>query len=678
MPDIIRKIASIPPDRLARKVLRYCLSQARKIIGEMNARIGGLEVKPSQLSEYVGGMHLSVSDAAESVLQGIRGIFGIDDEVITLINETYPAYRETIVNDATAVSSGKFRILGYDFDYSGGIRWYYDPSCDHEFNPGDYYSKVVHSKPDGGYDIKYPWELSRLQHIPRLAIAFRLSGDTIFKKALAEQVSDWIRSNPVGFGPNWACTMDVAIRAANIVTAISFLGPEKLNSDFKTELVCNLIAHGKFISGNLEWSDELTSNHYLSDIAGLCFLGTFLAPSVPIARTWREFAVTELESEILKQVNEDGWDFEASTAYHRLVLECFLYPALILRASGINFSDEYNAKLSKMAGFVRDISTADGSFPLIGDNDSGQFLSLYPGELENLRYLEHLTALFLGDRKVEEQGDSVSAEYLLMKAAGNSDTIPDVSGEDRNGLSEYPDGGLYIIRNKSFDDIITFRLGSLGQNGNGGHAHNDQLSITAWFGGVQVIADPGTAVYTSDPEKRNRYRSTRSHATISFGDIEQNRFTDGNLFTLKQEAKPVYHGSTVEGENIEISGSLEGYGPWSAEDLKVKRTIKHTASSRTLEISDRILQSDNLNDIKPEWNFPLAPGLVPSHAGTVGIRISGEDDQQVAEIMCGPGWGIRFEKTGYSPGYGIELEAYTVRMKPLGDLTEGKFIIRPL
>ena len=45
-------------------------------------------------------------------------------------------------------------------------------------------------------------------------LAFDLSLNSV-------QLTDWIDSNPVEFGPNWASMMDVAIRAANWVAALT-------------------------------------------------------------------------------------------------------------------------------------------------------------------------------------------------------------------------------------------------------------------------------------------------------------------------------------------------------------------------------------------------------------------------------------------------------------------------
>ncbi len=86
--------------------------------------------------------------------------------------------------------------------------------------PADHISRIVISYPDGS-DIKVPWELSRFQHLPLLAAAHRLSGDERYLDEIGAQLEYWIAANPVEIGVNWACTMDVAIRAANWVAALA-------------------------------------------------------------------------------------------------------------------------------------------------------------------------------------------------------------------------------------------------------------------------------------------------------------------------------------------------------------------------------------------------------------------------------------------------------------------------
>jgi len=71
-----------------------------------------------------------------------------------------------------------------------------------------------------GVDVKVPWELARMQHLPQLAWAYGLAaaGAPGFEPAqryareVRNQVLDFIACNPPGYGVNWRCTMDVAIR----------------------------------------------------------------------------------------------------------------------------------------------------------------------------------------------------------------------------------------------------------------------------------------------------------------------------------------------------------------------------------------------------------------------------------------------------------------------------------
>jgi hypothetical protein len=73
----------------------------------------------------------------------------------------------------------------------------------------------------------------------------------------------------------------------------------------------------------------------------------------------------------------------------------------------------------------------------------------------------------------------------------------------------YPDFGAFVLR--SARAFLGIRCGPVGQDGFGGHAHNDQLAIELNVDGEDWIADPGTYVYTPLPERRNAYRSSLAH-----------------------------------------------------------------------------------------------------------------------------------------------------------------------
>ena len=45
------------------------------------------------------------------------------------------------------------------------------------------------------------------------------------------------------------------------------------------------------------------------------------------------------------------------------------------------------------------------------------------------------------------------------------------------------------------------------------HAHADALSVEVRYGGVDVLADPGTYCYHGDPAWRSYFRSTIAHNT---------------------------------------------------------------------------------------------------------------------------------------------------------------------
>ena len=86
------------------------------------------------------------------------------------------------------------------------------------------------------------------------------------------------------------------------------------------------------------------------------------------------------------------------------------------------------------------------------------------------------------------------------------------------GCLAYPEFGLFIWRNSR--SFISVRCGPIGQHGNGGHAHNDQLAVEIEIDGVAWARDPGTFIYRADFVARNQYRSALAHFVPRYGRAE--------------------------------------------------------------------------------------------------------------------------------------------------------------
>lgn len=459
-----------------------------------------------------------------------------------------------------------------------------------------------------GSDIKLPWELSRMQHLPQLAQAYALDGNDSYRREYRNQVLDFIATNPPRFGVNWTCTMDVGIRVANILVAYDLFASVGVEWDepFRKCLHQSIHEHGAHIVSHLEWDQNIRGNHYLANIAGFVLAAAYL-PASAITDEWLAFAVSELVQETKLQFGDDGANFEASTLYHRLSAEMVVYATAITLAvdpkrrermretikshpryhpdpqpdhawsdpNGMIPSQHFQ-RIARMAGFTRSISRADGQVPQIGDSDSGRFMKIDPAIVRvNDELVEdhldhsHLNAVIASmcesPAPVEFEPALIRALVSKHGAAGVADLIEPVDS--------FPDFGLYVYRAGPFQMWI--RCGDVGQNGNGGHSHNDQLSFELAVGGVPVLVDPGTYVYTPSQDQRNRFRSVQMHNTLCVGNVEPNQWDSGRdgLFTLIDRAKPV----VIESTSQRFIGEHHGFAKPFRRELTINaETIRGT------------------------------------------------------------------------------------------------------
>lgn len=480
-----------------------------------------------------------------------------------------------------------------------------------------------------GVDIKVPWELGRLQHLPQLAVfavIFPQKREAILNE-FKNQIMDFIMANPPRMGALWRCTMDVGIRTANMLIAFDIFKQldeyNILDNFFYKTFYLSIYEHAYFIINNLEWYELFAGNHYLADISGLLFAAAYLDRDDE-TDSWLAFSVQEITTQTIKQFYEDGSNFEASTSYHRLSGEFLVYStALIYGILKIDkrkalieythkkidilsplskqksdvfsedfFPAEYIERIYRAALFTSDITKDNGNISQIGDNDSGRFLKFSPNgkflkysdavkKYINLResksmqdkyfdenIINHDTFIsavngFFEDEKLSLR-DKFNLEKSIIKSLSGGKKLRARPFKHKINVNHYrvcglkysckkeiqfsnymraridldsirfkcyPYFGVYIFTCSNF--YLSIMAGGIGQNGIGGHSHNDKLSFELNLAGQDIYTDSGTYLYTPFPEQRDRFRSVEAHNIPIVKGEEQCRFA--GLFSMRNE-----------------------------------------------------------------------------------------------------------------------------------------------
>jgi len=531
-----------------------------------------------------------------------------------------PPARSDLLRRANDVAAHRLDLLGSGLTELGpDIDWHVDFKSGRRW-PLVHISRVPVSYPDNS-DIKVPWELSRFQHLPLLAAAHLLTEEVGYLDEIDAQLDSWIAANPVEFGVNWACTMDVAIRGVNWVAALALCADRIENLPHAESVVASLLLHARFIRSHLEY-ESARGNHYLSDVVGLLVIASLFEGS-PEGRDWAHWATRQLGSELAHQVRADGCVHEASTSYHRLVTELFIVGRDAAQSLAPDVLDPaVPAGIDRMLAFATDYTRPDGLAPQIGDADNGRLLPL-------------------GDYA---SGDQRSHVHLFAQAG--------VSFRPATRSAAYRDGGFYILR--AGDLYVAVRCGDVGIHGRGCHAHNDLTGFELSWGDRPLVVDPGSYLYTADPVERNRFRSTAVHSVLQVDEAEQNEIRADRLFAMVDRAR----GSVLDWEVGETATALRcrhhGYEALSPPVAHV-RTLRLDGARDTLEITDEV-DSKSAHDLS--WSLPLTECEVEVTEGGAVARWS----DVTLYVDCGS-LDATVESGWLSPGYGERVPTPVIRLR---------------
>ena len=600
------------------------------------------------------------ADLADDAVAGLRQAW--PDRVASLIVEAdrccdhvfdlLGSGRQTIADPSRQNDGSGYRPIDWNVDPIAGLR----------FPTGFPHKQWTPSMRPGLADIKWPWEIGRCQHWVTLGQAYRLTGDERYAVEIVRQHADFMAINPVGIGVQYVCTMDVAIRALNWALAFELIRRSP-NFDDAAWARCyeSLFDVGIFIENNLENKYEVTSNHFLSNVVGLYAVGA-VCIDLHAGKRWSDQCREWLEQEIRVQVLDDGADYESSVPYHRLVAELFLGGARIAQLQGTPLSAEYLAKLRQMVEFHFGVLRPDGLMPQIGDADDGRlqiFTNYGLWKPQDGRHLGGAAAAVFDDAGWLNLGGE-DAEWEA-RWWGSS-----LSGEKPAALPAharlYEQAGLAVSRDSA--GYLLISNARVGTNGFGNHKHNDLLGFEYHDGGVPLIVDAGSFVYTSDPDARNQFRGTAYHNTLRVDGVEQNDIKPDYLFRMFETSKVEHRDFRDEPDMFRYTGMHSGYERLPAP-LTHRRSFMRWKREGRLTIIDRLTGSGSHEGV---WHFHCAPGVTAMLMAPGVLRLEGGG--KVWQLSLPTELGAVVSSAWYSPSYGVRLPCSAIDMSGAFELTE--------
>jgi hypothetical protein len=365
----------------------------------------------------------------------------------------------------------------------------------------DYLSKVT--VPAGGVafelnhrrlpppaDIKGVWELSRWQHLTRLAMAAYILQDETSAETVATILDDWIQKNPAFRGWNWTSALESGTRLLQIAWIDALLAGHKAWDARRNQRLQEIVPVHAHYTWRHRTFGSSANNHLLGELAGLIAaaarwpdVARFCAPIERLQLFW--------EREVLGQFAADGGNREQALNYHLYSLELCLHARSSLSAAGRTISPGVTDRLDHAAAFYAIVQSPHAPWDY-GDSDDAFALPLFLHE----------------SKRVEEWHDWLAGRACegISFWLGDRSAPPTAPPKRWTVFSQ---SGYAIAR----EDGLMLRLDAspLGYLSTAAHGHCDALHLSAWLGEHAVLIDPGTGFYYGDPEYRQRLAAWTAH-----------------------------------------------------------------------------------------------------------------------------------------------------------------------
>ena len=605
------------------------------------------------------------------------------------------AARTALLASADRLMRGEWEVLGVARTDLVTPDWFCDPVTGYRSAPDRYAFRINQRSEEQVGNVKQVWEISRLQHLTVLATAWFLTGDEPYAGRVCDQLRSWYRENPFLSGVHWTSGIEVGVRLISLAWIRRLLdgwpGAAGLFEDDGLA-VQQIRWHQRYLDG-FRSRGSSANNHVIAEAAGQ-LVASCAFPWFSESERWRRKSARLLEDELLRNTFPSGINRELASDYQSFVAELGLLAAVEAEAAGRPLGAASWQRLCAMTDSAAALADERARAPRQGDGDDGRALLLdapVPGG-------GWPSLLALGDAlfgRLDWWPPAIAsvASTLTGALAG---APRDIQARPGQRPSRFADAGVTVLRTDGTQaPEIWCRLdgGPHGFLSIAAHAHADAMSLEVRYGGVDVLADPGTYCYHGEAAWRSYFRSTIAHNTVELNG--RNQSAEGGPFLWLRHANGHEIDVADTGEMAEWAADHDGYLSLSPP-ARHRRSVRLDRAARSITITDQI----DGGDYDVRIAFHLGPEVEAELDGshTVLSWPTGATPGE-ARLVLPPQlrWSLHRGETDpilgwYSPGLGQRVPAFTLlgcgRTKPgarfttrlefLGSRkTEERVVVRP-
>jgi len=441
-------------------------------------------------------------------------------------------------------------------------------------------------------DYRYYYELGRLHWLPMFALMGVTKKPELIGKSKV-MLREWNNQNPFLQTVAWQSANEVGIRAVNLIyyRRVLELCNEPVDDNTEKLLGYLIELHYRFITSHLSLFSS-KGNHHVGEMMGvisICCTYQF-KDSDKVLKSYFE----ELQNEIMRLIDKDGFDREQSSNYLTSYINLNLVAIKMAEQKGLYPRSDVMIRVKKMYEALDAIRVKHGEFFHVGDTDNAELLFPYMDNEYNIyeSQLNDCVILFDGKRYGDYHFDL--RNYLIFGDYGAEKYLNSELKEKSDIHELMADSGYFIIRDNAIN--LLFDVGRVGLWPQMCHGHADMLNVLLYYLGQPILVDCGCYQYNAYHKKfRDYFHGSKSHNVISINDKDQVQMGSG-MFWLN-DAKIVIDDS---GENW-CEAHHYGY-----KDAIHKRRVSYYDEKRIIEIKDTICPK---SDIEIGFHLHFHPSM---------------------------------------------------------------------